>query len=245
MAATCTHSRPRPSCARWRRATVSPDAPDRSRCACAATSRCSRSTRRTWRQSSRRRSLSARRSSAAAPPAGACTGPVRITSACALRSATCSGDNRAMPTAAVVGAQGVIGRYIVEKLAALPDWNVIGLSRRKGTDAPRVKHISVDLLDPADAKAKLAGLNDVTHTFFAAFQAGSGPAADYAKNIAANRDLLVNSVTPIDKASSKLERVVLVTGTKYYGSHLGPFKTPAREDDPRHAGANYYFDQID
>ena len=35
---------------------------------------------------------------------------------------------------------------------------------------------------------------------------------------------------------------MLVTGTKYYGSHLGPFKTPSREDDPRHAGANYYFD---
>ena len=79
-----------------------------------------------------------------------------------------------MPTAAVVGAQGVIGRYIVDKLAALPDWNVIGLSRRKGTDAPRVRHISVDLLEPADAKAKLAGLGDVTHIFFAAFQPGSG-----------------------------------------------------------------------
>ena len=39
--------------------------------------------------------------------------------------------------------------------------------------------------------------------------------------------------------------MVLVTGTKYYGSHLGAFKTPAREDDPRHAGANYYYDQID
>ena len=150
-----------------------------------------------------------------------------------------------MNTAVVVGAQGVIGRYIVEKLASLPDWNVIGLSRRKGTDAPRVRHISVDLLDPAHAKAKLAGLEDVTHIFFAAFQAGSGPAADYAKNVAANRDLLVNSVSLIDKASAKLERVVLVTGTKYYGSHLGPFKTPAREDDPRHEGANYYFDQID
>ena len=39
--------------------------------------------------------------------------------------------------------------------------------------------------------------------------------------------------------------MVLVTGTKYYGSHLGPYKTPARESDPRHAGPNYYFDQID
>jgi len=150
-----------------------------------------------------------------------------------------------MPTAVVVGAQGVIGRYIVDKLASLAHWNVIGLSRRKGIDAPRVTHIPVDLLDPADARAKLAGLGDATHVFFAAFQAGSGPAADFAKNIAANLGLLVNSVSGLHQASAKLERVVLVTGTKYYGSHLGPFKTPAREDDPRHAGANYYFDQID
>lgn len=149
-----------------------------------------------------------------------------------------------MPTAAVIGAQGVIGRYLVEKLAALPGWKVIGLSRRRGDDAPRVKHISVDLLDAADAKAKLSSLTDITHVFFAAFQPGTGPAADYAKNIAANRDLLVNAVSLLDQAA-KLERVVLVTGTKYYGSHLGPFRTPAKEDDPRHAGPNYYFDQID
>ena len=150
-----------------------------------------------------------------------------------------------MPAAVVVGAQGVIGRYVVERLASLPDWEVTGLSRRRGADAPRVRHIAVDLLDPAGVAAKLRGLADATHIFFAAFQPGSGPAADYAKNIAANRGLLVNSVSAIDRASAQLERVVLVTGTKYYGSHLGPYKTPAREDDPRHAGANYYFEQID
>jgi nucleoside-diphosphate-sugar epimerase len=150
-----------------------------------------------------------------------------------------------MRTAVVVGAQGVIGRYLVDQLAALPDWQVVGLSRRKGADGPRVKHISVDLQDAADAAAKLSGLADATHVFFAAFQPGSGPAADFARNVAGNLALLSNSVTAIDQASSKLERVVLVTGTKYYGSHLGPFKTPAREDDPRHAGPNYYFDQID
>ena len=150
-----------------------------------------------------------------------------------------------MKTAIVVGAQGVIGRYIVEKLASLPDWQVVGLSRRRGEDGPRQRHVPVDLLNMEDARIKLQGLTDATHIFYAAFQAGSGPAADYAKNIAANRDMLVNSVSEIERAAPGLERVVLVTGTKYYGSHLGPFKTPAREDDPRHTGANYYFDQID
>jgi nucleoside-diphosphate-sugar epimerase len=150
-----------------------------------------------------------------------------------------------MKTAVVIGAQGVIGRYFVERFAAEPGWNVVGLSRRKGADTPRVRHISVDLLDAKDAQAKLSTLADATHVLFAAFQPGAGAAADFAKNIAGNLALLVNSVTPIDRAAPRLERVVLVTGTKYYGSHLGPFKTPAREDDPRHDGPNYYFDQID
>jgi len=148
-------------------------------------------------------------------------------------------------TAVVVGALGVIGRYIVDKLASLPDWQVIGLSRRVGEPRERVRYISVDALDPKDVAAKLSGLREATHVFYAAFQASPGAAANYAANIAANRDMLVHSVSAIDQASSALERVVLVTGTKYYGSHLGPFKTPAREDDPRHLPPDYYFDQID
>ena len=150
-----------------------------------------------------------------------------------------------MPTAVVVGAQGVIGRYLVERFAAQPGWNVIGLSRRRATDAGNVRHISVDLQNADEAVAKLGGLRDATHILFAAFQPGSGAAADFAKNITANRDMLVNSVSAIEAAAPELERVVLVTGTKYYGSHLGPFRTPAREEDPRHLGPNYYFDQID
>lgn len=148
-------------------------------------------------------------------------------------------------TAVVVGALGVIGRYIVERLAAEPGWQVIGLSRRRGEDRPGVRYIPVDLLNPQATRAALTGLSDVTHLFFAGFQAASGPAAGYAANIAANRDLLVNSVSAIEPIASGLQRVVLVTGTKYYGTHLGPFKTPARETDPRHLPPNYYFDQID
>jgi len=145
-----------------------------------------------------------------------------------------------MKTAVVVGALGVMGRYIVDKLAALPDWEVIGLSRRKGEDRPNLRYVTVDVLQPWAPDFGAA-----THVFYAAFQASAGKAADYATNIAPNRDMLINSVSAIERVSPNLERVVLITGTKYYGSHLGPFKTPARETDPRHAGANYYFDQID
>jgi nucleoside-diphosphate-sugar epimerase len=148
-------------------------------------------------------------------------------------------------TAVVVGALGVIGRYIVERLAALPGWRVVGLSRRKGEDRGTVRYLSVDLLDAAQTGRTLADLGDATHVFYCAFQASGAQAADYAKGIAVNRDMLVNSVSAIDRVARRLERVVLVTGTKYYGSHLGPFRTPAKEDDPRHLPPNYYFDQVD
>jgi nucleoside-diphosphate-sugar epimerase len=148
-------------------------------------------------------------------------------------------------TAVVVGALGVIGRYIVERLAAQPGWQVVGLSRRKGEDRERVRYIPVDLLDAREAEGKLAALSDATHIFYCAFQATGSQAADYAKGIAVNRDMLVNAVSAIERAAKQLERVVLITGTKYYGSHLGPFRTPAKETDPRHMPPYYYFDQID
>jgi nucleoside-diphosphate-sugar epimerase len=147
--------------------------------------------------------------------------------------------------AVVVGALGVIGRYIVERLIAAGDWDVVGLSRRSKPDGARYRHIAVDLLDADATGRKLAALTDVTHVFYAAFQAAPGSAANFAANTAPNRDMLVNAVAAIDRAAPRLKRVVLVTGTKYYGVHLGPLKTPMRESDPRHAGPNYYFDQID
>jgi nucleoside-diphosphate-sugar epimerase len=103
--------------------------------------------------------------------------------------------------AVVVGALGVIGRYIVEKLVEEPSWTVMGLSRRKAPNRPRYRHIAVDLLDPEDAKCKLAELTDVTHVFYTAFQATPGSAANFASNTAPNREMLANAVTAIDSAA--------------------------------------------
>ncbi len=150
-----------------------------------------------------------------------------------------------MKTAVVVGALGVIGRYIVDRLAAEPGWQVVGLSRRKGADRANVRYLSVDLLDAQAAARSLAHLTEATHIFYCAFQASGTQAADYARGTQVNLDMLVNSVTAVEAVAKKLERVVLVTGTKYYGSHLGPFRTPAKETDARHMPPDFYFDQID
>ena len=147
--------------------------------------------------------------------------------------------------AVIVGSLGVIGRYVVDKLIRDSDWQVIGLSRRGEADSRRYRHISVDLLDPEATERKLHELTEVTHIFYAAFAASPGNASGFAANVAPNRDMLVNSIATLDRVSPNLKRVVLVTGTKYYGVHLGPVKTPMRESDPRHMPPNYYFDQVD
>ncbi len=144
-----------------------------------------------------------------------------------------------MKHAVVVGALGVIGRYVVDHLLSLGDWKVTGLSRRSPDFRNAASYISVDLLDRADAEAKLRHLADVTHIFYCAFQSRSTWAEHNAPNVA----MLVNSVKPIAEASPRLELVQLLEGNKIYGSHLGPFKTPAKESDPPHMLPNFYFDQ--
>ena len=141
--------------------------------------------------------------------------------------------------AVVVGALGVIGRKLIEHLGKLGDWEIVGLSRRAPDFDSPATYISVDLLDRADAEARLAGLTDVTHIFYAAFQARPVWADHGPPNLA----MLVNAVEPIERASKGLRHVQLIEGNKIYGSHLGPFKTPAREDDPPHMLPNFYWDQ--
>lgn len=130
--------------------------------------------------------------------------------------------------ALVAGAQGVIGRNLVDHLAAQGDWQVVGLSRRGGAPHERVRHVAVDLLDADDARARLAGLGDVTHLFYAAYQ----ERPTWAELVAPNVAMLRNVLDAIEPVAPGLRHVSLQQGYKVYGAHLGPFKTPARESDP-------------
>jgi hypothetical protein len=47
------------------------------------------------------------------------------------------------------------------------------------------------------------------------------------------------------QVSASLRHVTFYQGGKAYGADLGPFKTPAREDDPRLMPPNFYYDQED
>ena len=141
--------------------------------------------------------------------------------------------------ALIVGARGVIGGNLVRHLQALDNWRVVGLSRRGGEAAGSVRHVSVDLLDPRDTRAKLASLTDVTHVFYAAYQ----DRPTFAELVAPNQQMLVNVLEAIEPVAAELRHVQLMQGYKVYGAHLGPFKTPARESDPPHMPPEFNSEQ--
>jgi nucleoside-diphosphate-sugar epimerase len=141
----------------------------------------------------------------------------------------------------IAGAVGVIGRTAVAHFEKLDGWSVVGLSRSKPDFPMRAQHISVDLLDEAATARALGDLKDVTHIVFAALQFR----ADLAEQVAPNLALLANLVRAVEHASPALQQVILMQGGKAYGCHLGAFRSPAKESDPRHMPPNFYYAQED
>lgn len=141
-------------------------------------------------------------------------------------------------TALVVGARGVIGGNLITHLEGL-GWDVIGLSRRGGTDRGSVRHLAVDLLDRDATIHQLRGLSEVTHLFYAAYQ----DRPSWAELVAPNLAMLTNVVDAVEPVAPGLEHISLMQGYKVYGAHLGPFATPAKESDPPHMPPEFNVDQ--
>ena len=57
--------------------------------------------------------------------------------------------------------------------------------------------------------------------------------------------ILKNLLDAVEETSPSLRHVTFYQGGKAYGADLGPFKTPAGEDDPRLMPPNFYYDQED
>ena len=154
-----------------------------------------------------------------------------------------------MNHAMIIGASGITGGYLLREIASREGWKVTGLCRNppEGASPPNVRWLPVDLTDRAAAQARLAVVDDVTHIFYCGFipLAPNEQHLPANGNIAANLALLANAVEPVAAASKGLRHVQVMQGTKYYGSHIGHYKTQAKEDDPRHMAPNFYFDQQD
>ncbi len=145
-------------------------------------------------------------------------------------------------TALVAGAGGAASKRLIELLLADSDWSVITLARSARPSGERLNAISVDLLHPAACAHALAAQRGITHVFYAA-RAKHGETG--VESVEDNVAMLRNVLDAVEPVAAGLEHVHLVQGTKYYGMHLGPFRTPAREDDRRPPGSNFYYDQQD
>ncbi len=146
--------------------------------------------------------------------------------------------------ALVIGPTGATGKAVTDALARQGGWVVYGASRTAPVpdgQTPRFRHVAADLMQPGSLAAALAGLAPVTHGFFCARAPfAEGGVEDVPGNVAMLQAMLDGL-----EASPRLEHVHLLEGTKWYGMHIGPYRTPAREDDPRHLPPNFYYDQQD
>lgn len=142
--------------------------------------------------------------------------------------------------ALVAGASGIVGTGVAQRLVA-DGWRVLCASRSGGGQIEGAEGIALDLLDPVACRQALEKHPGITHVFFAAYQ----PAASRAAEVAPNLAMLKNLVEAASAVSPALEKVVLVTGAKFYGIQWGHTKTPCRESDPRQLPPNFYYDQED
>lgn len=167
--------------------------------------------------------------------------------------------------ALVIGATGIVGSSLVDilPLSDTPGgpWKVYGVCRRPpnpallpsssavdaDADALPVRYIQCDVLDPADADAKLSPLTEVTHIFYVAWV----NRLTEAENRAANSAMLRNVLAAVLPSAPNLTHVCLQTGRKHY---VGPFEAigrvvahdpPFHEDLPRLDVPNFYYDQED
>ena len=143
--------------------------------------------------------------------------------------------------AVIAGATGAVGGAIARELASSGDWSIAGLSRNPPKNPiAGVEYLSVDLADAEQCRRVLGGHADATHLFYCGRATHREQTLeDAATNVA----LLDNVLSAAERGP--LRHVHLVQGGKVYGVHVGPFPTPAREDDPRAVIENFNYDQED
>lgn len=137
-----------------------------------------------------------------------------------------------MPSAVVTGATGILGREIVQELSRDPQrWPTVwALSRsKKEAYSENVKHTHLDLQDSAEEMAKQIGHIKPDYIFFTAYLAKD----DEGEATKVNGDMLQNflDALKITGASKGVKRIILTTGAKQYGVHLGTPKNPMEESD--------------
>ncbi|KAL6707680.1 hypothetical protein ACN47E_003801 [Coniothyrium glycines] len=168
-------------------------------------------------------------------------------------------------TAIITGANGISGYYMLRVLAQDPErWTKIYCLSRRPPVLPdglpkNAEHIALDFLKQPEEIASVLKEKGVKadYIFFYSYlqttpkaQSGPKPAAglssDAEEMCRVNVALLRNFCEALPLASIKPKRILLQTGAKNYGVHLGPTATPSEEDQPRVTlEPNFYYAQED
>jgi nucleoside-diphosphate-sugar epimerase len=146
--------------------------------------------------------------------------------------------------AVVIGASGVIGTALTERLLRR-DWQVQAVSRGRSADVAGSEAVHVDVTD-GDAVARTLGHLETDDVFFTAWSRQGSEA----ENIRVNGSMVSNVLAALGPRM-RGGHVALVTGLKHY---LGPFEaygkgavpvTPFREEQGRQPVENFYYEQED
>jgi nucleoside-diphosphate-sugar epimerase len=150
-------------------------------------------------------------------------------------------------TILIAGASGVVGAAAVEHYSSLPDWEVLALSRRSSPLPEGVRHVALDLTDPAACAAAAQSLAHVTHVMFSALYELPELVAGWRapQQMSVNEAMLRNLLDALQPVAKGLRHITLMQGTKAYGGHVEPAPVPAKERSPRHRHENFYWLQED
>ena len=135
-----------------------------------------------------------------------------------------TGKNALRKRAVVAGASGVSGRALVEHLVSLGDWEVIGLSRRR----PNSRHLPAMLQSTCSTEptSTVWPANWATsRTFFT--RPCSRETITSTKSLP-NLAMLQQLVEACERSSTRLRKVVLLEGAKWYARISAPTRRPPK-----------------
>ncbi|KAF2690074.1 NAD dependent epimerase/dehydratase family protein-like protein [Lentithecium fluviatile CBS 122367] len=162
-------------------------------------------------------------------------------------------------TAIITGANGISGNYMLRVLSQSPErWSKIYCLSRRPPMIPEglpanAEHVECDFLKGSGEIARCLQERGVRadYVFFYSYvqvkpKKGGGLWSDAEEMCKVNLALLQNFCEALPLAGIKPKRIMLQTGAKNYGLHLGPVATPSEEHHPRITlEPNFYYLQED
>ncbi|KAF1956958.1 NAD dependent epimerase/dehydratase family protein-like protein [Byssothecium circinans] len=162
-------------------------------------------------------------------------------------------------TAIITGANGISGNYMLRVLTQNPErWTKTYCLSRRPPAIPNglpknAEHIPLDFLKDKEEIARVLREKGVQadYVFFYSYvqaqpKEGKGLWSDAKEMCRVNVALLKNFCDALPLANIKPKRIMLQTGAKNYGIHLGPAVTPQEEHHPRVTlEPNFYYPQED